>query len=202
LRLFSEQKELMQYARKFISTGIDSLENDIRRCLFQGGPNAPAPFPALLYCFAIIDLLGALYSGNATKNASTSAQSKEYMQKFMSYTTEQAKLLQELFRHKLVHLAQPNPIVVDSSRHISWQEWHDNREKHLVIEQLKERQKITVTSTLSKDCDHIFHVGILNLVEDIRISLKKPNGYLDSLEKSSDLQDKFELAISQIYDYV
>jgi len=79
MRLFSEQRELIKYARKFLSDRINSLENDVRRCISESGPYAPAPFPALLYCFATIDLLGALYSGNAARNAPTSPQSREYM---------------------------------------------------------------------------------------------------------------------------
>ncbi len=199
MRVFSEQKELIQYARKTILQKIGSLENDVRRCISRNGRYQPAPFAALLYCFSVIDLLGAFLAGNA-KPGRTTEQAKEYMQRFMSYTEEQAQLLQEVFRHKLVHLAEPRPIMENKSRLISWQEWHDNREKHLIIEPLKERRRITVTSTLSIDCDHIFHVGIWNLAEDIRISVEKPNGYLESLEKSPDLQDKFEQAISQLYE--
>jgi len=200
MRVFPEQKELIQYARRTILQRIGSLENDVRRCIFQGGPYQPAPFAALLYCFSVIDLLGAFLAGNA-KPGRSAEQAREYMQKFMGYTEEQAYLLQMVFRHKLVHLSEPRPIMEDKSRRISWQEWHNNREKHLAIEPLKERQKITITSILSVECDHVFHVGIWNLVEDIRISVEKPNGYFESLEKTPDLQDKFEQSVSQMYDY-
>jgi len=201
LRFFLDRKELIQYAKKFISERINSLEKDVRHCLFQCGPDAPAPFPALLYCFATIDLLGALYFGNASKDAPTSEQSKKYMERFMGYTAEQAKLLQDLFRHKLVHLAQPKPILIDGSRHISWVYHHKNREKYLQLEALPKKEKILLLQNLSVECDHIFHVSIFHLVEDIKRSIRKPDGYFALLENSPDLQDKFEKAISQIYDY-
>lgn len=87
---------------------MDSLENDVRHCLQE----PYAPFPALLYRFSTtIDLLGALYAGDATKNAATTRQSADYMQRFMNYTEEQSHLLQSLFRHKIVHLAQPKAVV-------------------------------------------------------------------------------------------
>jgi hypothetical protein len=33
------------------------------------------------------------------------------MTDFMNYTFENADILLNLFRHKLVHLAQPNPVI-------------------------------------------------------------------------------------------
>lgn len=201
MRVFSEQKELIQYARKIILMKVASLENDVQRCISQNTtePYQPAPFPALLFCFSVIDLLGAFLAGSA-KAGKTAEQAKEYMQICMVYTEEQAELLQKVFRHKLVHLAEPKPIMADKkSRLITWQEWHNDRVKHLTIERLKDKEKIYVTSVFSREFDHIFHVGIWNLVEDIRMSVEKPNGYLDSLEKTADLQDKFEQAIVELY---
>lgn len=178
---------------------IGSLENDVKRCIASSNPYQPAPFPALLFCFSVIDLLGALSAGNA-RPGRTADQAKDYMHRFMNYTTDQADLLQKVFRHKLVHLAEPKPIMESKGRLISWQEWHDNREKHLLVESLKEPQIMPVTSNLRRTVNHVFHVGIWNLVEDVKLSVERPNGYLDSLEKSTDLQDKFEQAISQLYD--
>lgn len=198
MRLFPEQKELIQFARKIVLERIHSLENDVQRCIDINVPYQPAPFPAMLYCFSVVDFLSALASGNA-KPSRTAEQAREYMHRFMSYTEEQAELLQGVFRHKLVHLAQPRPIMENRSRLVSWQEWHNNREKHLMIEPLKEKQTTKVTSGLSVECTHIFHVGIWNLVEDIRVSVEKPNGYFHSLEGSVDLQDNFEKAVSEIY---
>jgi hypothetical protein len=200
MRLFPEQRELIQFARGFILGRVASLENDVNRCLCQRQNDQydPAPFPALLYCFATIDLLGALYSGNA-KPGRTSSQSREYMEKFMGYTSKQAKLLQDLFRHKLVHLAQPNPIIKYGSGYVSWYLYHQKREKHLEVE--KETRTKRVTSVCTIECDYVFYVSILDLVKDIRASVEKPTGYLASLETKPDLQDRFEQAIAQIYDY-
>lgn len=39
----------------------------------------------------------------------------------------------------------------------------------------------------------------MELVNDIKDSTNKPNGYLDMLEKTPHLQDKYEMAINQIY---
>jgi len=200
MRVFSQQNELVQFARKFIlHERIASLEKDVKHCLFQGGEYAPAPFPALLYCFSTIDLLGALYCGDATKRARTSDQSKKYMLQFMSYTDEQAKLLQELFRHKLVHLAQPQPLIIDGARKVSWRYYHNCRQKHLVLERLSDKKKVQVTSNQSIEYDHVFHISVFSLMEDVKCSVEGPSGYLAMLETTPCLQANFERAVSQIY---
>lgn len=202
MRIFSYQAELIQHARKIIIAKVATLENDVHRCIETNlGPYPPAPFPALLFCFSVTDLLGAFLAGNAKPGAKTAEQARSYMQRFMIYTEEQAQLLQDVFRHKLVHLADPRPVRRDAkSRLLTWQEWHNNRMKHLTVEKLPDKQNIYITSILQKEFDHIFHVGIWNLVEDIRTSVEKPGGYLDSLETSVDLQDKFENALIQLYE--
>ncbi len=200
IQLFQDEEELLRFAMRFITERVESLENDVRRCLLQEGPYRPAPFPALLYCFATIDLLGGLYSGNASKSARTSPQAREYMEKFMNYKTERTKLIQELFRHKLVHLAQPGPVVEDGGRRISWCHHHENREKHLLLEKLPTKGYVPLTSKVCIECNYVFHVSIADLVRDIRDSVENPGGYLASLESSQDLQQKFEKAISQVYD--
>ena len=103
-----EANEIITKARNFLKERTDSLKKDCEHCLFK---EHPAPFPALLYCFATIDLLGALYVGDAKNDASTTKQSLDYMTGIMKYPELQAKLLQKVFRHKLVHLAQPKSIT-------------------------------------------------------------------------------------------
>jgi hypothetical protein len=112
MRRFVEQKDLIRFAVDFVRERIASLEKDVQHCLSE----PYAPFPALLYCFSTIDLLGAICAGDATKKAPTTRQSVDYMQRFMHYTEEQARLLQSLFRHKIVHLAQPKAVVEDNSQ--------------------------------------------------------------------------------------
>ena len=200
MRLFSEERELVQYAKKFIGERLDSLEECVAKCLSE--PKPYATFPALLYCFATIDLLGALYSGNARKrNAPTSNQSLEYMEKFMGYTTEQSNLLQKQFRHKLVHLAQPKAVIKYNGQLISWHYWHESAENHLEIKKFPEKQIISVTPCLNIECDYEFNISIVHFAEDIRKSVEQPNGYLASLERSQGLQVNFERALSHIYDY-
>jgi hypothetical protein len=124
---FVQQNELVRHARGFVENRVNSLESDAKHCL----PEDPhderiAPFPILLYCFATIDLLGALMSGRADRKAPTPEQSIQYMTSYMGYTNENAKILLDLFRHKLVHLAQPNPIIRRDPEVITWRYHHNN----------------------------------------------------------------------------
>jgi hypothetical protein len=55
------QIELNKFANEFLNDLINRLEKDINHCLRK----PYAPFPAIIYCLATIDLLGALYTGEA-----------------------------------------------------------------------------------------------------------------------------------------
>jgi len=127
---FPDRNELKRFARNFIKTRIDSLKKDVNYCL-QGA----AAFPALLYCMSTIYLLGELFI--VKPGTDTTENSMMFMQNVMGYTQVQSDLRMKLFRHKLVHLAQPRPITVypkDSKNVVSWQYAHSDEQKHLLLE--------------------------------------------------------------------
>jgi hypothetical protein len=93
-----------------LTNRINSLEKDVKYCLqelYNSSTPIYAPFPAIIFCFYIIDLLGALNAGDARRKENTVENSKNYMQHFMNYTGEQSFLLTEIFRHKLIHSYAP-----------------------------------------------------------------------------------------------
>jgi hypothetical protein len=138
-------------------------------------------------------------SGRADRKAPTTEQSFQYMTSCMSYTTENAKILLDLFRHKLVHLAQPNPVIRSGSEVITWRYHHNNSQFHLNKLPVPQDNVILVSSDWTIRVTHEFNISIMDLVKDIKDSTSRPNGYLDMLEKTPHLQDKYEMAISQIY---
>jgi hypothetical protein len=195
MRRFGQQTELVKYARDFVEERMSSLEKDVTHCL-QG---QLAPFPALLYCFAAVDLLGALYAGRADNRAPTTSQSISYMTSFMNYTYADADILLNLFRHKLVHLAQPNPVIRHNSELITWRYHHDNKQFHLKKIQLPQNSSVAITSTWNISVTHEFNISIMDFVRDIKDSVNRINGYFDLLEKTQLFQNRFETAIEQIY---
>ena len=175
---------------------VEALQKDVAHCLRE----PYAPFPAIVYCFSTVDLLGALCAGDASKKAPTSKQSSDYMRRFMHYTEEQTKLLMEIFRHKIVHLAQPKSVCEYSGKKVAWRYWHDNLDRHLKLTKLKEPVQLQLTSSWSISADHEFELSISHLVKDIVESVQAPGGYLHTLKSDTDLQDRFEKALLGIYE--
>ena len=192
---FTGQNELIRFAKEFITARIEALEKDVAHCLRE----PYAPFPAIIYCFATVELLSALYAGDASKKAHTSQQAINYMCHFMHYTDEQTKLLMAIFRHQIVHLVQPNAVSKYIDKKVAWRYWHDNREQHLKLTKLKEPVQRQLTSSWVVIADHEFEISIAHFVKDIAVSVQEPGGYLQSLTTDSNLQVRFEKALSEIY---
>lgn len=116
---FADANQLLAFAEAFLKDRIEALERDVNYCLRD---RPYAPFPALLLCFATIDLLGALYAGKASRKstAKTTEQAADYMKTFMHYSDGQVTALQQLFRHKLVHLAEPKAVVKIGGNLTGW----------------------------------------------------------------------------------
>jgi hypothetical protein len=194
---FADKTELLIHARQHVEQAVNSLWRDVRQCLRN--EFEPAPFPATLYCFSSVDLLGALVSGRAHKNAHTTVQSIQYMTSFMDYSTENATILIDLFRHKLVHLAQPSPLIRYGSEVITWRHHHHNRQFHLKKiphEQGSETGDVPLDWHIQ--VTHEFNISIMDFAKDIKDSAMGPNGYFDILQNCPYLQAKYELAINQI----
>jgi hypothetical protein len=171
------------------------LQKEVAHCLRE----PYAPFPAIAYCFATVDLLGALCAGEASRKANTSQQSIDYMHRFIHYTDEQTKLLMVIFRHKIVHLAQPKAISEYNGRKVAWRYWHDNSERHLKLTKLKEPVQLLLTSSWVVTADHEFEFSIVHLVKDIAVSVHERGGSLPTLATVTGLQNRFEKALSEIY---
>jgi hypothetical protein len=117
----------------------------------------------------------------------------------MNYTPDEAKLLQGLFRHKLVHLAQPKAVLRHNGKMVTWRYWHDDAGKHRQLTSLSSPVVEAVTSGLSLTIEQEFAIGITQLVREIVDSVRRAGGYLDRLHGDATLQAHFETAISQIY---
>lgn len=204
LRPFVNDDELKRFARAFLRERLASLKKDMMHCLQEPF----APFPAILYSLSTVDLLGALYKGEATrydatgKPTKTIQNSKDYMKDMMQYSDEQATLIMDIFRHKLVHLAQPKAVVQSKGgKNVSWRYYHDNRGKHLLLEDAEPGAKLVIKTGWEIKIDHVFNIGILQLVEDLEESIYRHGGYLDQVESDAtkSMLKKMENALVAIY---
>jgi len=200
MQIFHDVNELVNSATALIAPRFDSLEHDVAHCLSKR-KGRYAPLPAIEYCFSIIDLMGALYKGEAGKEARTTEQAHAYMIDFMNYTDEHATLLQRIFRHKIVHLAMPKSVIEHKSKSIGWQYVHNDPKEHLKLIKLQQRKTLSVTGSLSIKYEYLFSLSIKHFANDIiNSAVKSSNGYLARLKNDPILQANFEKALVQIYD--
>jgi hypothetical protein len=192
---FADTHELIQFARGFLTERTDSLRHDAQVCT----AGATAAFPAILYAFATVDLLGALLGGDAKGPKGMTERTKSYMRRFMHYSEDQCILLLDVFRHKIVHLAQPNPVTLFKNTLTSWGYSHDDLQHHLKLVPLAPPLQVTVTSALQINADQRFEMSIRHFVEDIVDSVHAPGAYLHSLASDADLQARFAKAVTDIY---
>ena len=158
-------------------------------------------FPALLHCFATIDFLGALYVGETGRGA-TSKRAATYMREVMRYTDEQIVLLQEQWRHKLVHLAQPQMVVHYGGRCIAWEYARGHHRRHLQVYPKRTRPYHWFGYLGTRwAADHAFCVSIEMLADEIAASaVDGAESYLGRLEREADLQVRFGRAAEQLHD--
>jgi hypothetical protein len=202
-KMFNDSKKLIEFANKFIvDERLSSLKKDVKECL-----DKDCAFPALLYCFSTVDLLGALYTGFAQNGSGTKNNFKAYALRFMNntnvrYNNEQVTLIQEIFRHKIVHLAQPKLVVYSKNRYIHWRYEYPEINNHLKIERHRRRQIKTILTPKALFYDHTFTISITKFLHDIQDSVTRhTDGYMARLKDNyKNLQGNFDTAIKQIYD--
>jgi len=197
MSIFTSDKDLLVFAEAFLEERKISLIRDTENCL-----TGTAPFPAIIYCFSVIDLMGALSSGEATKEADTGKIAREYMLNFMGYTNDQVNMLQKVFRHKIIHLSQPLFVTKDGVNKIAWAQHNDNRKEHLKIEIGLAGQDIQAPAGIPINLftrpiryNATFIVSIKSLAEDI---CKSIDIYISVLKNDTALQHNFDKAIEVI----
>jgi hypothetical protein len=195
---FANTQELLTFADQFVKERIAALEKDVKHCI---DTKPYAPMPAIGYCFSTIDLHLTL-APRPNKGEDTTYRAAEYMKNYMNYTAENVEHVQKIFRHKVVHLAIPNPIFKDSqNRIVTWWYMHGDNPLHLTIKPTAPNSELTVTPTWKIPYDHEFYLSIERFVKDIKNSVDDGagHGYLARLKNSTALQSRFKDAICEIY---
>jgi hypothetical protein len=153
-----------------------------------------------LYCFATIDFFAALYAGDASASAQTTVAARNYMIHVMHYSNEQVRLLQKIFRHKLVHLAQPLSVLEDNKRRIRWHYWHTGAPGHLDVVPLKRPEEIALTASWKIRVDHEFRLDVDRFKQEIvHAAAINQDCYLNRLTGDPSLRAKFATAARQMF---
>jgi hypothetical protein len=156
--------------------------------------------------------MGALYTGYAAGGSHTRSNFKQYMCKFMKngslgahlekYSSKHADLIQEIFRHKIVHLAQLKLVIKNNNRLIAWRYEYPETFNHLKIDNIGKKKKVTqILTPYDIFYDHIFVISITQLMYDIVDSvLRDSDGYLAKLKSGyKSMQANFDDAINEVY---
>jgi hypothetical protein len=85
--VFKDEQQILTFAEEFIvKDRLASLQNDVNRCIPSRDAKIEdtcyAPFPALMYCFSLLDLLGSLMAGTA-RSGNTTDNARRYMEKYL-----------------------------------------------------------------------------------------------------------------------
>ena len=194
---FSDDAALLACVTRFVRERVHSLHADVWHCIYA---EPYAPFPAILYAMATIDLLEALVAGRVDRHAKTIDNDAAYLYWFMGYTDEQSRILQKVFRHKLVHLAAPPATIEDNGRVIAWRYVNAPNADHLSIKPLPPGSGVEPWPGWEVPCDHEFVLSIAQLVHDVSTSVERPDGYLNRLASDATLRTNCERALEAIYD--
>lgn len=62
----------------------------------------------------------------------TTGNSKSHMESFMGYHKKR-QLIIKIFRHKMVHIAQPQHISLRNGKKVAWRYVHENTSDHLIL---------------------------------------------------------------------
>ena len=197
---FKTPDELVSHAEGMLRARCDSLSKVVAHCLSK----QYTPFPAILYCFSTIDLLGALVAGRGDNKRPATRHSKTYLTLFMNYPDPIPMLLMGLFRHKLVHLAAPKIVFefednTSRKHNVLWNYTHNTPGKHL------ELQGVAGTANIDNGLwvlpyDQSFWLDITSFASDIINSALGSNGYLAQLKTNAKMRVLYAAAVNDLYD--
>jgi len=134
----------------------------------------------VMVCFSHIDLLSGYWQGNSSTHAQTERMI-DFMQKYVVSTDPEAcNVAVQIWRHKLMHTAEPR-MLIESGSGITYR-WL----LHWSVDQLPRDQHFVLIQTGSQK---ILNIALICLIEDLRKAL---NAYLGDLASDSSLQSNFQ----------
>lgn len=183
-----------QAARSQFEERIYSLETDTNRCFWQieGGPG-PAYFPPVLYAFATIDYFSSYWAGWSNSAGDRSKKQTvrlvDFMVKYLGYDQRASTVAVAIWRHKLMHTAQPRILrAKNGSDRFMWETGIG----------LMDHMNLSPTGHPNK---FILRFDSYAVVRDLRRGVLGPSGYFSDLCRSPDLQQKFLTCYNEMENY-
>jgi hypothetical protein len=193
---FKSDAEVAEFAKKFLDEHVERFNKDIAICLRPDENRSHAYFPALISCIAFAELLSGLHAGNLKSDGLKKL--KDYASDFMDttiYDADRLKILYEMFRHKVAHLAQPCAVFDTGTKRITWTVEESGPKP--AIEIVREKSQILRAVTpWPVHYDHRAYVRIEGLANDIRESVPK---YLRHLKADKLACDRFRKCMEHFF---
>lgn len=203
IKPFNSDKELIDFARRFLANRVDSFRKDVAICLTANDDGHHAYFPALITCIAFADLLSGLYAGKLENHGLPELTA--YAARFMDrahYDEPRLEILREAFRHKLAHLAypyvvfdtksKPKRFISQPARRITWTVYATKRSLPIEVVDLPKAQYIFRSPTpwqVPYNCR--VKISVRRLQIDIVKSIYGKPGYLSNLEVDQKAREHF-----------
>lgn len=189
------QNSRVESIKQGLINTIADLERDARftfDCFHKSGRGGwPIPIYAMqLYAFAVIDYLSSLWSGwNDLSNRPLEESRKQtqrmvdFLERYLKYGQAESIIAIDIWRHKLIHTAQPRILKGDKTYRWLWnyelpsyQHWkfHPNGN------------------------ELILGIGFFNLIIDLKRGIEKYTNELLSFPK---LQVNYERTVSELENY-
>jgi hypothetical protein len=135
--------------------------------------------------FARIDLFSQFWKGT-TADDKQADRMRDFLIKYFGYNKESSYVSVQIWRHALIHTSKPrfwvnkrNDVVYKYL--IQWGEQHLSRNQHFTIEGSGSNRKL--------------NIGLLFLIDDLKKGLSH---YLDDVDDSKDLENKFNSVYKQL----
>lgn len=172
---------------------IDSLEADTNRCFrkIEGGPG-PAFFPPVFYAFATIDYFSSYRAGwndrAGKRPRNQTDRLVEFMVRYLGYERRASKVAVTIWRHKLMHTAQPRVLRAKNGDRFTWETGTD----------LTDHVRLSPTGEPN---EFILRFDSYAVIRDLRRGVLGPSGYFSDLCGSPDLQQKFLKCYNEMDNY-
>lgn len=195
--------QVVEYANRFIANRMETFQKDIERCLTEDCKVEQAYFPALMTCIAFTEFMSGLYAGNL-ESGNDLAKLEKYAREFLPpyYDKLNLKILYEMFRHKIAHLAYPNLVTIlienGRQRRITW-DVHANEPKPPIATNDEDTPKyltgVVVPPWWKVPYDCVVIIGLRAFYNDIKQSVAT---YLNELKSDPEMQVNFVKCIKDI----
>lgn len=177
---------------------LSSLDNDYLRAYADIPSNptiAPSPYPIMMYVMSAFDLFSSLWAGwsdprsRGSDMRSQTERMTGFLTTFMSYPEDKSKILIQMYRHKLMHTSKARRLLDPETGNIYLMSISPTLSTNNYL-------KIDQTGKYSW-----MHIGVKNLIDDLRNAIFGDTMYYDKLKTDAVLQENFKKCWTELNSY-